>query len=230
MIYTREYLENLADSINSDYFPERLSSPSVLDCYDLLEALGCTYEWKYISPDDTIMGITFFGDGYWHIWPKGIYSVGDKPSIVTFPKGTVIINQRILDSKRKGAECSERFIVTHEAAHWIKDKEYFESHPDSMLQTCYKNDFEKTYWSNSMSELEIIERQANYLGAAIHMPRDVITDAFFKAGRYKHRPTGPIEFKGFMRKWIAEIAPQFGMNFNPVKYRLKDLNVICDPE
>ena len=78
--------------------------------------------------------------------------------------------------------------------------------------------------------VEIIERQANYLGAAIHMPRDVITDAFFKAGRYKHRPTGPIEFKGFMRKWIAEIAPQFGMNFNPVKYRLKDLNVICDPE
>ena len=55
MIYTREYLEDLANNINRDFFPERLSSPSVLDCYDLLEALGCTYEWKYISPDDTII-------------------------------------------------------------------------------------------------------------------------------------------------------------------------------
>ena len=79
-----------------------------------------------------------------------------------------------------------------------------------------------------MSELEIIERQANYLDAAIHMPQKTITEAFFKAGRYRHIPDKPIEFKGYMRAWIAEIAPKFGMNFNPVKYRLKDLNVICE--
>ena len=49
MIYTREHLENLADSVNRDFFPERLTSPSVLDGYDLLEAIGCEYEWKYID-------------------------------------------------------------------------------------------------------------------------------------------------------------------------------------
>lgn len=41
MIYTREKLEELADSINKEYFPARLTSASPLDCYDLLEALGC---------------------------------------------------------------------------------------------------------------------------------------------------------------------------------------------
>lgn len=227
MIYTREYLENLADNINKKHFPERLLSPSVLDAYDLLEAIGCDYEWKFISPDDSIMGITFFGDGKWPIWPNGTYSKGDLPSYELFKKGTIVINQWLLDSKKKGAECSERFVVTHEAAHWIKDKLYFEKHPDSVAHTCSRNDFGKTYWSSNMTDLEIIERQANYLSAAIHMPRKIITESFFKAGRYKNIPNDPIAFQPYMKGWIAKIAPQFGMNFNPIIYRLKDLNVIC---
>lgn len=83
-IYTRDYLENLADSINRKFFPERLMSPSVLDSYDLLEAIGCEYEWKYISPDDSIMGMTFFGDGTWPIWPNNTYTKGDIPSYELF--------------------------------------------------------------------------------------------------------------------------------------------------
>lgn len=226
MIYTNEYLENLADTINRDFFPERLSTPSVLDGYDLLEAIGCDYEWKYISPDDSIMGITFFGDGRWPIWPKASYTKGDLPSYELFRTGTVVINQRLLDSKKKGADCSERFVVTHEASHWIKDKRYFEEHPDSIAHTCSRNDFGKTYWNSNMTDLEIIERQANYLSAAIHMPRDLIKDSFFKAGRYKNIPHEAIEFQPYMKAWVAKIAPQFGMNFNPIIYRLKDLNVI----
>ena len=228
MIYTREDLELIADDINKDFFPDRLSKPSILDVYDLLEAIGCDYEWKYLSPDDTFMGMTFFDDGFWPIWPKGHYSEGDMPTIELFKKGTIVINQRLLDSKSQKAICSERFIVTHEAAHWLKDKSYFEKHPRSIMQTCYKNDFDTTVWNNRMSELEIIERQANYLGAAIQMPRDVIIESFFKIGRYKHIPNEPIKFKPYMKAWIAKIASLYGLNFNPVKYRLKDLDIICE--
>lgn len=228
MIYSREKLESIAENINRLYFPERLSMPSILDPYDLLEAMGCDYEWKYISPNDSILGITFFCDGYWHIWPRGTLVDGDRPYVENFKKGTVVINQRVLDAKGKNAIPSERFIVTHEAAHWIKDKDYFETHPSSVLQTCFQNDFTKTIWNNNMSELEVIERQASYLCAAILMPREVIIDAFFKAGRYKHRPTRPVEYRSYMRKWIADISLQFGINFNPVKYRLKDLEIICE--
>lgn len=228
MIYTRENLEQLADKINMEFFPKRLSTPSALDVYDLLEALGCEYEWKYISPDDTIMGMTFFADGYWYIWPKGHYSTGDKPNTEVFKKGTILINQRLLDSKSKKIACSEKFIVTHEAAHWIKDKSYFKNHPNNIMQTCYKNDFDITIWNNNMNELEIIERQANYLGAAIHMPRDILIETFFKVGRYKHIPDEPIMFMPYMKGWVAKIADMYGLNFNPVKYRLKDLNIISE--
>lgn len=228
MIYTRDNLEQIADDINREFFPQRLFEPSVLDPYDLLEAIGCDYEWKYISPDDSIMGMTFFDDGYWYIWPKGRFSDGDRPHLEKYKKGTMLINQGLLDSKSKKSKCSERFIVTHEASHWVKDRPYFEKHPDTIMQTCNKNDFDITIWNTNMSELEIIERQANYLGAAIQMPRDVIIETFFRIGRYKHIPDGPIEFKPYMKAWIAKIAELYELNYNPVRYRLKDLNIIVE--
>lgn len=228
MMYSRVYLENLADEINREFFPERLTAPSVLDCYDLLEALGCEYEWKYISPDDSIMGMTFFQDGDWLVWPNGTYSKGDSPIYESFKKGTIVINQRILDSNKKSAECRERFIVAHELSHWIKDKRYFEEHPDTIAQTCKKNDFGITYWKSGMSELEIIERQTNYLCAAILMPQDVIRESFFRTGRYKNIPQDAVKFKPYMKQWVAILASQYGLNFNPVLYRLKDLNIIYD--
>lgn len=215
-------------TINRQYFPERLSSPSVLDGYDLVEAIGCDVEWKYISPDDSILGMTFFGDGYWYVWPTGCYKSGDLCKKEIFSKGTVVINQKLLDSKSKIASSTERFIVAHECSHWIKDRAYFEKSGENVVKTCYKNDFGSTYWNRSMSELEIIERQTNYLGAAILMPRDVIREAFFRIGRYKRIPEEAIEYKPYMKAWIAKLSNDFGVNFNPVKYRLKDLNIIYE--
>ncbi len=227
MIYTKEKLEELADSINKEYFPARLTSASPLDCYDLLDALGCEVEWKYISPDDSILGATFFDDGYWYIWPDGTFHKGDMFTTEYFPKGTILINQRVLDSKAKTARGSENFIVGHECAHWIKDQEYFSKHAaKDVFHVCKKNDFGSTWWNNSMSKLEIIERQTNYLDAAILMPRDVIRSEFFRISRYKNIPNQPLEFKNYMKKWIAVLSQKFGVNFNPVKYRLQDLGII----
>lgn len=67
MIYTKDKLEELADAVNRKYFPERLSSAIALDPYDLVDKLGCTVDWKYISPDDTILGATFFSDCVWPV-------------------------------------------------------------------------------------------------------------------------------------------------------------------
>lgn len=175
MIYTKDKLEDLADAVNRKYFPERLSSTIALDPYDLVDKLGCTVDWKYISPDDTILGATFFSDSVWPVWPNGTFKKGDMCTLDLFYTGTIVINQRVIDSKKKNAVQYENFIVGHECAHWIKDKDYFESHGEKdAFHICQKNDFESTWWRTSMSEIEIIERQTNYLNAAILMPRDII--------------------------------------------------------
>ena len=81
-----------------------------------------------------------------------------------------------------------------------------------------------------MSERDVIERQTNYLSAAVIMPRSVIKKAFFKSMRFKNIPEEPIEYKPFMKKHIAILANGFGVNFNPVLYRLYDLNILIRPD
>lgn len=227
MIYTREKLEILADSINQKYFPERLNSAIRIDGYDLLESLGCEVEWKYISPDNSILGATFFDNGCWPIWPNGNFQKGDTFNMEYFRKGTVLINQVLLDSNKSNSRERENFVVVHEGSHWIKDQEYFKTHAEKdIFHICQKNNFGTTNWDQSMTEIEIIERQTNYLTAAILMPRDIISFEFFKLSRYKNLPAQPLEFKNYMKKWISELSHKFGVNFNPVKYRLQDLGII----
>ncbi len=229
MIYTKQKLEELADSVNKEFFPERLEAAIPLDCYDLLEKLGCNVEWKYLSPDDSILGATFFEDGYWYIWPSGSYHKGDMFNTEYFSKGTVVINQRLLDSKAKTTRKSENFVVGHECSHWIKDQEYFKNHEEKdVFHICKKNDFGTTWWNNYMSEIEIVERQTNYLDAAILMPRDIVRAEFFRVARYKNIPTKPIKFQKFMNSWVSKLSDEFSVNFNPMKYRLQDLGIIED--
>ena len=76
-----------------------------------------------------------------------------------------------------------------------------------------------------MSELDIIERQTNYLNAAILMPKDVIIKKFEKISRYKVIPNQPLEFKSYMKAYIKKLADEFELNFQPVLYRLYDLEV-----
>lgn len=122
------------------------------------------------------------------------------------------------------------FVCTHENCHWIKDLEYFKDHPENIIQICDSKSLEKTYWNSKMSDRDIIERQNNYLCAAVIMPRDVIKKAFFKSMRYKNIPDKSIEYKPFMKKHIAILANMYGINYNPVLYRLFDLNILIRPD
>lgn len=221
--YPKEYLEKWADSINKKYYPDRLSKIIKLDPYDLIDKLNLEVDWKYISPNTQILGMIFFDDGIWAIWDDENYRLSNEPSFKHFKKGTIVINSILLDKKMKEKEL---FDCTHEITHWIKDNDYFKSHTIDCFHICKYDDFEKTYWNNQMTELDIIERQTNYMNAAILMPRDLIKKEFFSRLRYKKIPDEAIEYKPFMKKVIGELAKEFGLNFNPVLYRLYDLNIL----
>lgn len=222
--HSKEQLEKMADNINKVYYPLRMENILPLDPYDLLEKLGLSVEWKYITPNDSILGMICFDDTQWFVWEKGNYCSGDKPHIETFNKGTIIINQVLLDSNNNYKK--EIFVCTHEITHRIKDKAYFKNNAESMLQVCHKDSFEKTFRNSKMSEKDVIERQNNYLCAAVLMPRNVIKREFFRKLRFKNIPTAPIDYKPYMRKIIKEIADGYNINFNPVLYRLFDLQIL----
>ena len=73
MYLTKNDLEQKADEVNTKYFPLRLEKAMALDPYDLIDKIGAQVEWKYISPDESILGMSFFGDGIWYIWDKGTF-------------------------------------------------------------------------------------------------------------------------------------------------------------
>ena len=222
-IYPKEYLEQQADEINRKFYPERLIKIIKLDVYDLLEKLGLDVEWKYISPNDNILGMIFFEDGCWYIWPNSDFKEEDKPRKEYFKKNTIVINQRLLDKNEVEREI---FVCNHETMHSVKDKAFFRSRDIKELHICRENDFSKTYWYEGMSLLDIVERQTNYLNAAVLMPRDILKQEFFKRLRYKNIPNQPIEYKKYMSKCIKSLADDFGLNYNPVLYRLYDLNIL----
>lgn len=226
--YSRETLELMAEDINRRYYPERLENVLPLDPYDLLEKQGLDVERKYISPNEQLLGLIFFADEKFPVWDKGTFKKGDKPHFELFKKGTIVINNILVEKKKHKKK--EMFVCTHENCHWIKDLEYFKDHPENIIQICDSKSLEKTYWNSKMSDRDIIERQNNYLCAAVIMPRDVIKKAFFKSMRYKNIPDKSIEYKPFMKKHIAILANMYGINYNPVLYRLFDLNILIRPD
>ena len=222
--YSREELELMAEELNHKYYPERLEKVLPLDPYDLLEKQGLDVEWKYISPNDSLSGLIFFEDGVFPVWKNASFKTGDKPSFELFKKGTIVINN-LLEEKKKHRK-RNTFVCAHENCHWIKDQAYFKDHPGSIVQICDRSSLEKTYWNDKMSEIDIIERQNNYLTAALIMPRNVIKNAFFKSLRYRNIPDEPIEYVPYMKKHISKLANSYGINFNPVLYRLYDLGIL----
>lgn len=224
--YSREELELMAEALNRQYYPERLEKVLPLDPYDLLEKQGLDVEWKYISPNDNLLGLIFFEDGIFPVWEKGSYKPGDKPTFEYFKKGTIVINNILEEGKSKTRKKRNVFVCTHENCHWVKDQAYFKDHPDSIVQICDRGSLEKTYWNDKMSKIDVIERQNNYLTAAVIMPRNVIKKAFFKSLRYRNIPDEPIKYVPYMKKHISKIADAYGINFNPVLYRLYDLGIL----
>lgn len=218
-------LEKWADKINQEFYPERLNQLTKLDPYDLIEnKLHLDVEWKYLSPNHSILGMMFFDDSSFYIWPSGSFSKDDRPHLEKFKKGTIVINQILLDNNEKEVET---FVACHEAMHWVKDQNFFSNNNRTISQIC-KNDIDLNSNYNSNSKEDVIERQTNYLSAALLLPKEPLKRAFFTMLRFKNIPSKPIKYEVWMNKAIKGIADMVGINFNLVKYRLFQLKILTN--
>ena len=226
-VYSKDELEEMANAINARYLPERLEKATPFDPYLFLDKLGYEYQWALISPGLQISAMTFFSNSRWYIWPKPSYEQGDVPEERFFKKGTVLVNECFLESKK--THYAEMFAVAHEGCHAIKDRRYFEEHSGEVASICKANDSKRVYWKKNMPTIELIERQNDYLTAAVIMPKDQVRTEFFKAIRWRNTPNEPIEFKPYMKRGIGALMKLYNIGFNAAKYRLQDIGVLIDP-
>ena len=52
--YSKTQLEAKADELNQEFDKERLIRAKPIDVYDVVDFIGCTPDWIYLSPDQSM--------------------------------------------------------------------------------------------------------------------------------------------------------------------------------
>ena len=165
--YSRKQLEEKAEKLLLEFDSSRLNHTKPIDVYAVIEkCLDVPYDWKYLTPDQSILGMTAFKSGVLWVWPKPYYEDGMLPEKIYVSEGTILIDSTLTEYESRG---SENFTVMHEVFHQVLHKRCFaHNNPDYTHSTTRKalNSRKKP-----MSSLEICEYQANYCAAAFLMPK-----------------------------------------------------------
>ncbi len=212
--YSRNQLERIAMELLVKYDKERLQKPKPLDPYAVIEAcLGVLYDWKYLAPEQMILGATAFSDGFIEVWPQSKYYEGMKPYIIEVKKGTILIDASLTEGDNRGRE---NFTVMHEVFHQILHKYFFLDERKNGIH--YSNMVDHT-----SRELQIIEWQANTCAAAFLMPAELVKREYEK----RYRDAGILRYNfDFMWNLIRDMANDFNVSRVAMGYRLENLGLI----
>lgn len=216
--YSKNQLEEKAEDLLREFDAERLVKVKPIDVYAVIEkCLGVPYDWKYLTPDQSILGMTAFKSGYAWVWPKPYYEEGMLPSKAYFEAGTIVIDSTLTESDNRG---SENFTVMHEVFHQVLHKRIFaHSNPDYTHTTTRDALYRKR---KPMTPLERCEFQANTCAAVFLMPRDLVTKTLADLW---NKPKMLKVSNPFHESVINEMAKRFSVSRTAMKYRLLSLGL-----
>jgi hypothetical protein len=231
-----ESLDEYAEALVRDFAPNALNVPGELDVDKFLEFyLHLDVDYRRMCLDRNIMGITAFNDGTVEVMNEDT-GISEKLPVKT---GTVIIDPSLL-AKRNIPRL--RFTMLHEGSHWLLHKKAFAEDNPFGPAGKYENQFiaakeGRIDYSRSLKEntdIERMERQADFLASAILMNRPALRLAFkeiFKT--YDEKPRriyrGASAMDDCFAKLLPEyIAKQFGVSKRAALIRLEKLTAIVN--
>ena len=230
-------LEQYAEKIVEDFAPERLHNPGVFNVDEFLEYyLNLTVDFRRICFNRKVLGVTAFNDGVVDV----LNEETGEPDQLPVKAGTVIIDTSLT---QKRSEPRLRFTMMHEGAgHWLLHRRAFSSDNPFGPAGVYANQFLATKEGNGdylrtqkeRSDIESMERQADFLAAAVLMPRPAMREAFrnfFKfygeAPRRLIRGTDPMD-DAFAKQLPEYVAQIFNVSKKAALIRLEKLTAIVD--
>lgn len=223
--YSVNQLEDKATELLIEFDKERLKKTKPLDVYEVIEkCLGVPYDWKYLTPDQSVLGATAFSDGYFWAWPESTYREGMMPYKVGVEKGTILIDATLTESDNRGRE---NFTVMHEVFHQKLHKKCFRDEGRNYMHQTYSRTIEGNIRCASYA-MKIIEYQANACAAAFLMPADLTKQIY----EDRYRSAGLIARLnyGFMWNLIKDMAEEFNVSKQAMSYRLQNLGLINENE
>ena len=214
----QEEIESTAEKLLYQFDPECLRMPKQIEPYKVVEkCLGVPYDWKCLSPQCDILGMTTFNDGYIQVWEKD--DNGNLfPKVWFYPKGSIIIDSSVAGSTIQGRE---RFTVIHEVFHQILHKDFFQAQG-------FNAQFNVSAIFTSlprqpMTPLQRCEFQANNCAAAFLMPRNVTRLLFAEMTKKIQSDSSLFPASNEI---IRNLSDKFGVSVTCARYRLKNLKLI----
>ena len=213
--YNQHELEKIAYDVLKCYDEDMLVSCKFLDVYDVIEKiLDVPYDWKYITPNQSVLGATAFSDGYIWVWPESSYTKETKPYKIAVDAGTIIIDATLTEKDNRGRE---NFTVMHELFHQILHKEVFSG--KNRLHYSYTNEINGDGHKKLITPMDFIEYQANQCAACFLMPRMVVIDVYNKMySAETHRKRGILYYRDFMNRLAQEFNVSYTAMLNRVDF------------
>lgn len=231
-ILSMEDIENIAEDVLKEFFPQNLILPKPLDTAELLEdRLGLTVKQKYIGTlNSAVLGLIVMSDEV----EIPSYDEMYKPTVLQETYGTVLINKHLCVRENTARR---RYTETHEGAHFILHGEYFMKAANSAANrknnsrefiACRKVEL---YGQKTNNDSDWMEWQADSLAAALLMPGNVFC-SFARSVMRKYGITGRhivnnfYVNKGKVRDIISDIARAFNVSYRAAQIRMLHLGLI----
>ena len=219
--YSAPRLEKEAEKLLIQFDPERLKKTKPIDVYAVIEkCLDVEYDWKYITPDQSILGATAFNAGYIWVFPEPRYREGMLPIKLNLSKGTILIDATLTESNNRGRE---NFTVLHEVFHQVLHKDYFSCEEPNYIH--YTTSGALKGKKELKTTLDFIEYQANLCAAAFLMPQDLVCDEFKKRSSNLSSKY-PIRCNHLIDKIVRDMADEFSASNEAMRNRLNNLGMI----
>lgn len=233
-ILRQQDIEDLAEDILSEFKPDLLLNPQAVPIEFLIEAyLNLDVDYKDLSLDKSILGLTTFGDGY-----ITIFNEENKVEYLPVNSGTIIVDNELLDENPGRL----RFTYAHEASHWILHRHMFESDPNQLTLfqeeqeaqsiKCLNRDVENMFASNKTlsSDSDWLEWQADSMGASLLLPKTTFKLAFGQRLKSYGIKDLPLILSGKEEKIyyliLNEMSQLFNVSKQAVQVRLSKLKLV----
>lgn len=234
---TYDALDTYAEMVVADFAPGLVHASGIIDAEEFLEYyLGLSTRYCSISYDHKVLGMTAFNNGLLQV----VDEETGLPEPIPVTKGTVILDTS-LTAKRSRPRL--RFTSMHEGAHWMIHRQAFaEGNPFGHVGV-YENQYlaakegriDYSRSNQERTDIERIERQADFLASAILMPRPALRTTYREFFRYYgEKPRriirggeNPMDdcFAGLLPEYVAGL---FGVSKRAALIRLEKLTAIVD--
>ena len=232
---TYDALDEYAELVVTKAVPRNLSQPTPLDVDAFLEFyLNLPVVFQRLSHGGRVLGLTAFDTGYIEV----VDEENNQPKALRVKAGTVLIDNSLLNDPK--SETRLRFTLMHEAAHWLLHQQAFSVESRSFHGATYlaakegKADYSPS--KREKSDAERMERQADFLAAALLMPRPALRTACKAYWSYYKQPPMRIErgrdawHNSHAVQFTKYIADQFHVSRAAAKIRLEKLGAIVGKE